>query len=101
MSWMQAVKNFLAAESAFGLPPKGDPKTGVIPPRRPRYPCGIKSCLAEQLVLRQDEDETVVECPEHLCVTTWETKERAVREQRIIRAQDAWRQHGVAGPPKR
>lgn len=79
-------------EAFFGTPVELDPPA---PPARPEFPCGVRDCYTDQLVVRQDERETVVECPDHLCVTSWETKKREERTQQIIRPSDTWRQHGV------
>lgn len=69
-------------------------------PQRPEYPCGIPDCYVMQNVVRMDGRYIVVECPEHQCVTSWDTVKRPAGEQRIIRVQDNWRQHGTSGRPK-
>lgn len=71
-----------------------------VPSGRPEYPCGVPDCLEPQHVVRMDGKYIVVECPVHLCVTSWETEKRTAREQKIIRVQDGWRQHGTSGKPK-
>jgi len=59
------------------------------------YRCGVRGCPAIQLIVEQDERITKVECPEHDCVTTWDTTPVEQREQQIIRVQDNWRQHAT------
>lgn len=67
--------------------------------RHPRFPCGVPTCEAEQLVIEADSRWTVVECPVHEARTRWETAVREEKTQTIIRPQDAWRQHGTKGRP--
>lgn len=69
-------------------------------PVRPLHPCGVGDCYEVQTLVSQDERETVVDCPTHDARTTWPTTPPEPREQRIIRVQDAWRQHGTAPPKK-
>lgn len=90
--------NIVQRIEAFFVVP--EPAPPPAPPARPDHPCGVRDCYELQVILRQDDRETVVECPVHGCVTTWETKKREEREQQIIRVQDGWRQHGV-NPPKK
>lgn len=68
----------------------------VPPPERPDYPCGLPDCFEMQQVVRLDGKYIVVECPVHECITSWEVAKRAPREQKIIRVQDGWRQHGTS-----
>ena len=70
-------------------------------PVRPQFPCGIRTCFEAQDIVRQDDRETVVECPVHLCVTTWETKKREERYQQVINPRDGWHQYGTKGTPKK
>ena len=70
-------------------------------PVRPEHPCGVRDCFEAQTIIRQDERETVVECPVHQCVTSWETKAREKREQVIINPRDGWHQYGSKGTPKK
>ena len=105
MRGLKTVKGWLidifAMEASLGMIPASDPTTGVITQVREPFPCGVRTCFAKQIVLSHDEESTVVECPEHGCVTTWESIERKLGVQNIIRPQDGWHQHGISGPPKR
>lgn len=80
------------------VPPEPEPEP--VEPSRPDYPCGVSDCLEPQVVIRADGKYLTVECPVHLCVTSWEIAKRELREQKVIRVQDNWRQHGTKGPPK-
>lgn len=89
MNWLQRVNANL--EAFFGEPLPPDPPPPLV---RPEFPCGVRDCIEEQVVVRQDERETVVDCPVHDCRTSWETKKREAKELQVIRVQDGWRKHG-------
>ena len=102
---MKTIRGWLidifALERALGLPPASNPKTGAIPPVRAAHPCGVRDCFEPQVIVSQNDHETVVECPVHECRTNWETTAREDRPQTIIRVQDNWHQHGTKGQPPR
>lgn len=58
--------------------------------------CGVPDC-GDGYIERQDDAETVIACDTHNARTTHNTHPREEREQRIVRVQDNWRQHGTAG----
>lgn len=75
------------------------PEPDVPPalPEREVHPCGVSDCYEPQVLLHQDDRLTVVECPLHRCVTSWDTAPLEQKTQKIIRVQDSWHQHGSRG----
>lgn len=64
-----------------------------------RFVCGVPDC-PDGYVVGEDGKYTVVECETHNARTTHDTVEREAREQKVIRVQDNWRQHGTQGRTK-
>ena len=60
-----------------------------------RFQCGVPDCNSGVVSIRGDR-YTVVDCEEHNALTHWFTKEPTRGEQKIIRVQDSWRQHGTS-----
>ena len=64
-------------------------------PVRSQHPCGVPDCFVTPQVVEQSEKYTLVECAVHEARTLWDTIPIERGEQRVIRVQDQWRQHGT------
>ena len=61
--------------------------------------CGVPDCR-DGVVASTEGKWTLVHCEPHGAVTRHESVLRPPGEQKVIRVQDQWRQHGVSRPPK-
>ena len=90
-----AIKQWMAGTllepSPLLVEPEADPRAHLV--------CGVPDC-EDGVIVDEGPPVTVVECDTHNARTTHDTVKKKAREQRIIRVQDAWRQHGTKGPPR-
>jgi hypothetical protein len=97
MAFIRAVVKALSVPTPWYLRPiEPDPEPEPAPNR---FVCGVPEC-SDGYVLMADTRYTIVACDTHEANTSHDTVEREVKEQRIIRVQDGWRQHGTRHTPK-
>lgn len=64
-----------------------------------RFVCGVPEC-PDGIVVEQDIRYTKVDCNTHNAFTSHATTAPVEGEQKVIRVQDSWRQHGTNPPRK-